>query len=605
MVRALGATGENRADRGCALKHASTPARSPLTAARTDRRVKGVVLLLTLSGLALRLWGIGWSLPDRRHPLATYHPDELVNLSAALAVDIPHGRFDTGFYNYGTLYFYMVSFAQTVGRGWGVIPPPPAPAAAGLPEPAALAGQAPEQAALFLTGRLLTAVLGAGTIPVIFLLGSSLYGRRAGAAGALLYAVAPLAVVHAHFLTVDVPATFFTALALLQAARLLERSGARAAALAGIWCALAAATKYTAGLVIVAPAVALVAAFPAGERSRALRPLALLAVVSALVFLIACPGPWINARVFWEGSYPGSGLRYELFEHARSGHGTLFVDTGPGWLYHLRISLRFGLGLPLLLFTLAGVVWALVRRRRSDAVLVVFLLVSYLAAGSSAVRFARYMIPLFPALCVLAGRLCAEPVPVRLYRNLAPALTALVALLAGAQSLALCRAMAARDPRDRAADWLFESAPQSARIAFAKTPWFFSPPLSPYFGAPDPRLRIRGAALSTRFQFRMPAAEWDADVLTPPPDYVVLSNLETQHDLARLRLKPAVDFYAKLTDSTGPSSAYRRRVFHPVSLFGPAVPEETQIPEDLLYTLPTITVFHRPELPDSSEQKER
>ena len=33
--------------------------------------VFGWLALITALGLALRLWGITWSLPDARHPLAT------------------------------------------------------------------------------------------------------------------------------------------------------------------------------------------------------------------------------------------------------------------------------------------------------------------------------------------------------------------------------------------------------------------------------------------------------------------------------------------------------------------------------------------------------
>src|SRR5690242_11353847 len=42
---------------------------------KRDRLTYALLGLITLLGLALRVWGIAWSLPDNRHPLATYHPD--------------------------------------------------------------------------------------------------------------------------------------------------------------------------------------------------------------------------------------------------------------------------------------------------------------------------------------------------------------------------------------------------------------------------------------------------------------------------------------------------------------------------------------------------
>src|SRR5579871_1037612 len=100
-----------------ATEHSAEP-KAPQRKQPLDIWVKGLLALALILGLALRLWGIGWGLPDARHPLATYHPDEWINLNAAEPVDIPHGKFDIGFYNYGTLYFYGVSLGDHRARLW-------------------------------------------------------------------------------------------------------------------------------------------------------------------------------------------------------------------------------------------------------------------------------------------------------------------------------------------------------------------------------------------------------------------------------------------------------------------------------------------------------
>lgn len=563
-----------------------------VTRPKTDRAADwptvGMVALIVLFGLALRLWGIGWSLPDARHPLATYHPDELVNLAAAQKADIPHGQFDIEFYNYGAFYFYMASFAQTVARGYGAIPTPRAVDAAAGPE-AAMVAAAPERAALFLVGRLVTALLGTATIVVIFALGRRLFGSRAGLIAAHFYALAPLAVVHSHFLTVDVPATFFVALALLAAARLLDLPTWREYALAAIWSGLAAATKYNAGLVLVAPVAAhFLNLSPGACRKHRAAQLVVLLCVAALTFLIACPGPWLNFGAFWDGTYPGSGVRYELFEHSRTGHGDLFTGTGPGWWYHLVVSLRFGLGLPLLLLAIGGLVLAATRRTKGDWLLLAFFLVYYGATGLSAVRFARYMIPLFPVLCVFAARLITGASERRPVRQLLAFAAVVASVLTVWMSIGYDAAMASRDPRDIAADLLERTAPQGASIAFATVPWFYSPPLSPGFGALAAPQRAAAAARATRFQLRAPAHDWDASVLTPSPDYVVISNLESAGTLDRLHRPAAVRFAAAI-----PPGYRVARIGHsgiaPIVGFGAGI-----VPEDLMYILPVITIYERP-----------
>lgn len=547
----------------------------------------GQVTAIVLLGLILRLWGIGWSLPDQRHPLATYHPDELINLNVARAVDIPHGKFDIGFYNYGTLYFYIVSFAHTLGRGYGMIP------SAAIPQDAAPVAQmiagAREMAALFLTGRLVTALMGTITIAVLFLLGSRLYCRRTGLIAALLYAIAPLAVVHAHFLTVDVPATLFVTLTLLWSARLLERQTWFEYSGAAIWTGLAAATKYNTGLVLIAPVCAHFLNLPPNTcRTHRKAQFFVLFLVTALTFLIACPGPVLNLDAFWTGlpDYPGSGVRYELFEHSRTGHGYLFTDTGPGWWYHIMVSLPCGLGLPLLLLAVAGIGLAVVSRRPGDKVLLAFLLVYYVATGLSAVRFARYMLPLFPVLCVLAARVTAEPVHERIKRSAVMTASLLVVVLTAIMTLALDSQMAGPDPRDRAAEYMDKTLPLGASVAFATVPWFYSPPLSPYFGASAASIRRKAAEQTTRFQLRMPVTEWDLSVLTPLPNAIVLSNLETLHPVERLRLAQPTRFMWSIPPG------YHRTIFAPGPI--PGLVHGVIIPEDLLYILPTISLYLKP-----------
>ena len=310
----------------------------PASAKRSARfspkiAVKGPVLallaLVIILGSTLRFVGIGWSLPDARHPVATYHPDEAVDFKALQFVDIFAGQFDIGFYNYGTLYFYLSDFAQTIGHGYGAIPNTPSLPAGSrhLPRMEEAARNLPETRGIYLSARILTALMGVLTIPVLFALGRRLYGDIVGLWAALFYAIMPLAVVHAHFFTVDVGATLFVALALLASAKLLKKQTWREYLIAGIWTGLAAATKYSVGIVICAPIVAhLMASKPDARWSP--RALPLLFGATLVAFLIGCPGPLLNWNVFWNGlpNYPNSGVAYELLQHPRQGHGLLFVE---------------------------------------------------------------------------------------------------------------------------------------------------------------------------------------------------------------------------------------------------------------------------------------
>lgn len=552
---------------------------------RRDKLALGLLLLIVVLGMGLRFRGIGWSLPDARHPLATYHPDERVNLNAALQADISHGQFDIHFYNYGTFYFYMANLAQTIGAGYGAIPKLP-------PQGAALAEQAPTNAGLFLAGRVVTALLGTLTLPVLYALGRRTFGRKAGLLAALLYGVAPLAVLHAHFFTVDVPATFFVTLTLLWSARLLTEPNWKNYALAAIWTGLAAATKYNAGLVVIAPIVAhFLNSVPGTCRKHRGAQFVVLLAVTLLTFLIACPGPWLNFKEFWDGidGYPGSGLRYELIEHPRTGHGYLFTNTGNGWWYHLSVSLPFGLGIGLLLVGLIGLLLSARQRTKSDWLLLAFFLVYFGVAGLSTIRFARYMLPLFPVFCLWSARFLTQ---LRLPSKTDLIVFLLFPLFPLFGSYYLLQCMTSPDPRDTAADYLEQHAPQGAVIAFATVPWFYSPPLSPRFGELAAPSRARAAHEVTRFQLRIPSSDWDRSVFTPIPNYVVLSDVETMHPVKRLQLEAPSTF-------VGTIPCPNMRLFRPPPTRDPLY-NAMIIPEDIMYVRPTISIYFPSTLPKRS-----
>ncbi len=591
------------------LQATNTTAKQPLM--RLPKRVAGSLAVVILLGTLLRLVGLGWSLPDNRHPYATYHPDERINLNAALQADVSHLKFDIGFYNYGAFYFYLANVSHIVGRAYGIIPVPPNNAENIMPF------RAKENAGLFFMGRLVTALMGIATIPVVFGIGRRFYNDNVGLFAAFLYTVAPLAVIHAHFLTVDVPATLFVALALLYAARLLEKVTTRDLILAGIWTGLAAATKYNAVLVGIAPLVALYltpqpplptvrSSLGEGESQNKILPspqrgtsdqgrgvggegkkwksLGILLASVVLTFLIACPGVWLNFDAFWNGipNYPGSGVRYELFEHSCEGHGELFLQTGIGVWYHLVISLRQGLSLPFLLLFLVGIGVAFKRRTPADRVLLIFFFVSYLLYSLSAVRFARYMIPLFPGISVLAARTLLEPGTVGKWLR---GFAIIAGIIASIISYFFVQVMQGKDPRDAAADWMERNAKPGATVAFGRIPWFTSPPLNPRFGLPAAPQRAEAVNDTSRYNFRIPEKEWDQSVLTPAPDYIIVSNLEFMHPV-RLENAAAISFL---------NAARRDRSVHDFAsgLFILLTLHQSLLSEDILYVLPEVTIYEK------------
>ncbi len=211
------------------------------------RQGLALLALILALGAALRLWGLRWGLPDPTH-LFSYHPDEYHSLRGALSLAV--GDPNPHFFNYGSLYLYLVALAclwhdATFG-GADLIT-------------ALLKGDSAhvQMAAWVLDARLVTVACSLATVLVAWFIGRRLFGLRGAAVASALMAVLPLHVLHSHYATVDVPQTLFIALTLYFALRVLERPSWRNCLLSGAAAGLAASVKYNGAVALVAPVVAL------------------------------------------------------------------------------------------------------------------------------------------------------------------------------------------------------------------------------------------------------------------------------------------------------------------------------------------------------------
>ena len=128
-------------------------------------------------------------------------------------------------------------------------------------------------------------------------------------------------------------------------------------------------------------------------------------------------------------------------------------------------------------------------------------------------------------------------------------------------------------------------------IAFAKIPWFYSPPLSPLFGAPSAAVRARAAQQATAYDLIMPKTEWDASVLSPAPDFFLISDLESANALHRLHTPAAVHFMQAL------EAAHLTKIGEtftdPAFGVSPFAPDVWNAPEDMRYATPGIALYKK------------
>jgi 4-amino-4-deoxy-L-arabinose transferase-like glycosyltransferase len=236
----------------------------------------------------------------------------------------------------------------------------------------------------YLTARIVAVVLALGAIAAAWWLGRSAYGDLAGAVAAAATAVCTVHVTYSREAVTDVPLTLGigVALALMIAGRL---------ELAGLASGLAMGFKYP-GVFLAVPLV--VAAWGRWRR------LAVSLAMMAAAFFASSPFVLVHGRHAWHDAFRVQRLARKGwlgFEHDHAAP-IAFVD---------RLWQGFG---PVLIIAAAGLVVALVRRSRTDLVLVAFVVVYFADLMTLRAHFDRYTLPLVPPLATLAGR----------FRTLAP-----------------------------------------------------------------------------------------------------------------------------------------------------------------------------------------
>jgi hypothetical protein len=538
----------------------------------TGERRKGLLGKLWRVGLAVVLLaavhslgspGTYWGLPNDIHYFS-YHPDEIFLLLPSFRFAV--GEWNPGFFNYGTLYIYLVGL-QAVALGL-------------VPDPASFpAGLRP----LYEQGRMTTAVLGTLTVLLLYF-ALRRESRRVAAVAAALLAVCPLHVVHRSYATVDVPATFLITAALLLALRGADRPHAAMGALTGLAVGLAAATKYNAGLFIIP---ALLAPYVARPVRGGWQWWVAVPVGAAVGFLIGCPH--VGSPELWQG------LRFEL-EHMRVGGTLAFVGMGPGWAYHLTHGLPVGLGFPLLAAVALGVPLALRLPGRAARLSLLWFVLYLGVIGFAKEMFIRYLVPLTPFLCVLAAGglvwLWRRP-RTRLLRAAAATVGLAVVALTACYCIGQVAPLVRFDPRDRAwgmvtiADIASATAAEH-RIGLVQEPWFFHPPVSPF----NAGAYSAGAFREWNYQTgsRVVVTGWDTEHLNvEQPGIFFLSDLESR-DVLRLRTAGAQEF----VDALDEAYPIKREYARPTPSFSWLAPGRDWAPPDWLYASPRITLYMRP-----------
>ncbi|MEO8690227.1 MAG: glycosyltransferase family 39 protein [Solirubrobacteraceae bacterium] len=395
---------------------------------------------VVLGALALRLWGYRQGLP------LVYNADENAHFVAG-AIGMFGHTYNPNYFINPPAYTYLLHGAFALGFG----------GRAGVSQ-----AFAADPGDVFAVARALSAALGAIAVGLLAWAGARMFDRRVGLVAAALLGVAFLPVHYAHFALNDAPTLAPVCLALVGIAGVHIHGRYRDYALAGAGLGLACATKYTGGIVLL-PLLAAASLGPGQADLERVAGLALAGILALAFFLTANPFALLDFHSFRDGLNEQSAA-------SSDGGGKLGLTGNSGILYYLGTT-TWGLGWLPAVAAFGGAVALAVRDWRRALVLVPAILVFLAFMGSQDRFFARWLLPVYPLLCLLAayGAVLLASWAIERAGRPRPAWAAAVAgVLLCAQGLVFVihndLVLARTDTRQLARDWMVEHVPAGTKV---------------------------------------------------------------------------------------------------------------------------------------------
>ena len=371
-----------------------------------------LLLVIIMVGAFLRFYGINW---DQNSHL---HPDERAIVMAVIPLEFPktlsrffspESTWNPHFFAYGNFPFYLLKISSIALSFFNQY--------------------FSSYNGITILGRFFSAAFDSLTILIIFLLGKSLGGKKAGLLGAFFYSVSVLPIQVSHFYAVDTILTFFITLTIYFLISFHKKPTIQRALLIGVFFGVSLATKISASVLISAIGVALAADFFFILRehyknlSLLLRHLSsfskhlaflifVISITAIFTFLVFEPYAIIDFESFKNQTQLQSRMTKDAFAFP---YTLQYVGKIP-YFYELKNIFLWGQGPILATLSFVGVIYFTFlalqkiiagknydKKYAYELILAAFFWTYFAIVGGFAIGFMRYMLPVYPLLSVFTA----------------------------------------------------------------------------------------------------------------------------------------------------------------------------------------------------------
>jgi len=438
-----------------------------------EDKFKITLLLILLSGFLVRIHGISFGEPF------LYHIDEwkLVNRAGHL-LDIKN------FYNsiflqtalYPPFFIYILAFAFGIYGGLGLL-------FGSFSSLGAISDFYRSDPFVFhLIGRYISAFMGTATIFFTYLIGKEIFNKKIGLLGALFLSFTFVHVRSSHYSTVDIPTTFFIAIAFLFVILIYKTGSLKYYLLTGVFCAIAIATKFTVGFIAITFFVAHFLRSNDENLSfkRSLLDKRLFYGISllSLTFVILCPFLLVNSGLFLDNTTKIASTVIKGRIGYYWGHGFFSYITGdqwPGFSHFARNSFAGGMGLHMTIFSIAGAFITGLRLSKKNLLFLSFPVIHFIALSLMSYKAMRNMLPIMPFLVLMASAFIyfiIEKIPLlkKRFNQVLIMISIGCVIPMIADSIVIGHGLKLQETRTLAKQWVESNIPAGAKIAVESKP---------------------------------------------------------------------------------------------------------------------------------------
>jgi hypothetical protein len=439
-----------------------------------------LTLLFTIS-ITLYVWGLDYGHPDPQYSPSTvqdawlngdtvFHPDAFAYVGIGYRMMVKHDLFPSYYHNpslniYSDIALFVASNALA------------------LPHNASYGDREIAPFSLYVMGEVLSALFALLTVALAYAAGKAAFDWRAGLITAVLVAVSPLSVQHAHYATPNAETITAATAALLMGFVILKRPTRNTYLLGGLMVGFTISARYNAGVIGIVTGLAMLTAW---FQHRRWDWLVLGIVAIPVAFLIGTPGAIGQVKLFLN-DFIGILTWYKV---QGGGPGWTAPTSAYGEFIHWRYTLLIAVGPVAALAAVLGLL-RLIRERNGwyVGVLVTFFVVYSVSALPGKRVNANLLLPLIAPLSLLAayGLLAVWE---RLNRRYAVIL--MILLIGWPLLLAVWfdTLIATPDTRIQAQAWIYQHIPRGTTISLVGS---YNVPLDPKDYTAQPQFGIAAA----------------------------------------------------------------------------------------------------------------